>query len=204
MPPPGDEVRELMAGVPTDDPAKNDVAVTPDQSDAYVAVPARNTADEEEIVRVPTAGGTPEQVVAGGSSPAVSPDGTTLNTAVFTVDREATSMAQARRLGPGEEPQTDVSWDATAAFGDGLAVVEMCCDIGFEDRWHNIAVDPADGSIDSLVPDFRLEARHLDSNAGATGLLIVEDGGLEGGDLLRWHGSGSPEVVTSDVVAAAW
>lgn len=259
----GEETRELMSGVPTDDPAKNDVAVTRDQAEAYVAVPSQESGGDTHIVRVPTAGGDHEVVVADGSSPAVSPDGSTLayavhvgdvgdpdprlvlrnlvtgeevrfagtdeplfyisdvewtadgsevvftvgeiNTGVYAVDRNATSMDQARRLGPGEQQGSDLSWRSTAAFGDDLAVVEMCCDAGFEERWRIISVDPADGSVAGpLVPEERIEARHLDSNADATGLLIVEGGGPGGGTLQRWHGSGSPQTVAHDVVVAAW
>lgn len=74
----GEEIRELMDGVPTDDPAKNDVAVSQDQSEAYVTVPPDEAGGGIDIVRVPLDGGEPEVVTADGSSPAVSPDGETL------------------------------------------------------------------------------------------------------------------------------
>lgn len=260
----GQEVRELLAGVRTDDPAKNDIAVTPDQRDAYVALPRQESGGDDHIVRAPVAGGDAEIVVTGGSSPAVSPDGSTLayvtlvgeppglseprlvlrnlvtdeevqftgrdqpfhsiadvawtadgdevvftageiNTGVYAIDRNATSMQQARRLGPGTQQSSELSWRSIAAFGDGLAVVETCCDVGFDERWHVVSVDPTDGSVDGrLVPDERVEATHLDSNATASELLIVTLEGATGGPLLHWDGTGSPDAVAQDVVVAAW
>lgn len=261
----GEEIRELMDGIPTDDPAKNDIAVTPDGSQAYVAVPASESGGDTDIVRVPVAGGEPEVVATDASSPAVSPAGTTLayaehvgdgpghpeprlvrrdlatgdevrlavadadayfyvsdvswtadgqqlaftdgeiNTGVHTIAADATSMSQARRLGPGEEQaDTDLSWSDTAAFGRRLAVTETCCDVG-EERWRVIDVDPGDGSRHgTLMGEQRLEAVHLDSNADASALLAVEGGGLEGGTLRRWNGAGEAHTVADDVIVAAW
>lgn len=73
----GEERRELLDGVPVDDPAGNDVAVTPDGSDAFVVVPPTDPQGDSEIVRLPVDGGTSE-TVAHGTVPAVSPDGDTL------------------------------------------------------------------------------------------------------------------------------
>jgi len=46
-------------------------------------------------------------------------------------------------------------------------------------------------------------AGEINSNAEATGLLIVEGRGPGGGILLRWHGTGTPQAVTGDVIVAA-
>lgn len=259
----GAEIRELMDGIPTDDPAKNDIAVTPDQREAYVAVPGDESGEGTDIVRVPVAGGEPETVVTDAGSPAVSPDGDTLawvvhagdvgdpdprlvrrdlstgeevrlsgsedplhfvsdvtwtadgqqlaftvgeiNTGVYTIAADATSMDQARRLGPGkEQAETDLSWSDTAAFGRRLAVTETCCDVG-EERWRVIDVDPGDGTLHgTLMGEERLEAVHLDSNADGSALLAVDGGGLEGGTLRRWNGAGEAHTITDGVIVAAW
>lgn len=261
----GEELRELMDGIPTDDPAKNDIAVTPDQREVYVAVPAEETGGGTDIVRVPVVGGEPEVVATDATSPAVSPDGDTLayvehvgdgpghpeprlvrrdlgsgdevrlavadedayhyvsevtwtadgqqlaftdgeiNTGVQVIASDATRMEQGRRLGPGRQQGTDMSWSATAAFDQRLAVVETCCDLPREQRWHIQDVDPSDGSLHGrLVADGRVEATHLDSNAEATGLLAVIRGGPDGGRLERWNGAGEAHTVTDDVIVAAW
>jgi putative cell wall-binding protein len=258
----GEEVRELMVGVPTDDPAKNDIAVSPDGSEAYLTVPGEEAGERTDIVRVPTDGDDPA-VVAHGGSPAVSPDGGTLayavhpgdvgdpdprlirrdldtgeevrlagtdeplhfvsdvswtadgqqlalttgeiNTGVHMIDADATSMEAARRLGPGEEPDTEPVWRDTAAFDERLAVTELCCDIPPEQRWHVIDVDPDDGSIHGrLMNEERIEVTHLDSNAEASALLSVAIDGLDGGPLRRWNGAGEAHTVTDGIVAAAW
>lgn len=128
-----------------------------------------------------------------------------IHTRVHLIDRHATSMEQTRRLGPDEERGADASWRETAAIDDQLAVVESCCDPPDEERWHIIEVDPADGAVHGrVVAEERIVATHLDSDADATGLLIVEGGGPEGGALLRWEGSGDPAHVAGEIIAAAW
>ncbi len=259
----GEEIRQLMDGIPTDDPAKNDIAVTPDQREVYVTVPGDESGESTDIVRVPVAGGEPETVATDASSPAISPDGDTLawvvhvgdvgdpdprlvrrdlstgeevrlsgseepfhfvsdvtwtadgqqlaftvgeiNTGVHTIAADAASMDQARRLGPGDEQGTDVSWSETAAFDQRLAVVETCCELPREQAWHIKHVDPSDGSLHGrLMADGRVEATHLDGNAEATGLLAVIRGGPDGGRLDRWNGAGEAHTVTDDVIVAAW
>lgn len=130
-----------------------------------------------------------------------------IHTGLYAVDHDAENLDDARRLGPDlEEDETDeTSWGPVAAFGpDRLAVVEVCCDLPREERWHVIGVDAADGSVQGqLVPEKRVEATHIDSDADGD-LLIVVDGGPTGGQLLRWDGEGDLEEITDRVIVAAW
>lgn len=128
-------------------------------------------------------------------------------TGLYAIDRGAESLDEARRLGPDVEEEGDTtSWGPVAALGDGeLAVVETCCDVPREERWHVVTVGVADGAVGgSLTPAERLEVTHLDGDAQAQRLLMVVAGGPEGGSLLRWDGSGEPEPIAEGVIAAAW
>lgn len=128
-------------------------------------------------------------------------------TGLYAIDRDAESLDEARRLGPDVEAEGDTtSWGPVAALGDGrLAVVETCCDVPREERWHVITVGVAEGDDrGSLTPADRLEVTHLDEDAAAERLLMVVAGGPEGGSLLRWDGSGEPEPIAEGVIAAAW
>ncbi|PSO47422.1 MAG: hypothetical protein BRC32_04425 [Actinobacteria bacterium QS_8_72_14] len=176
----GKPLRQLMS-VPTDDPAKNDLAVTPDRRTAFVTRPG-SAGQPTDIARVPVSGGEPEIVATDASSPAVSPDGETLAyivhryphpgdpdprivlrdlssgqqvmldsggdwhyvselawtadgerlafvsgevlTGVATIDADATSMAQASRVGPPLDGSADRRWTSVAGFEQGLAVVD--------------------------------------------------------------------------------
>lgn len=261
----GEQVRELLDGVRVDDPAANDLAVSPDRDHVFVVAPPDQPGGTSEILRIPVDGGDPESI-AEGSAPAVSPDGTTLayityeertdapgapepflvlqdvdsgertrlareepfhfipdvewttdgsglvftageiHTGLYAVDRGADSLDEARRLGPDldDDPAT-TSWGPVAAFGeDRLAVVETCCDVPREERWHLVEVDLAEGAVTSDLRDERLEVTHLDSDAGADALLMVEGGGPQGGVLLRWDGAAEPERIADDVIVAAW
>lgn len=73
----GRVVRVLAEGIRVDDPAKNAVAVTPDQSTAFFVDPGvvGEAASDAEVLRVPTTGSAAPEVVANGFAPAVSPDG---------------------------------------------------------------------------------------------------------------------------------
>ena len=96
----GEVQRVLVEGVPVDDPAKNDVAVTPSGDAAYVVRPGEG-ADEPTILQVPLDGGDPE-VVATGLAPAVSPDGDRLAYVAFE-GREAQPRIVVRDLADGSE-----------------------------------------------------------------------------------------------------
>lgn len=262
----GEELRELLDGVRVDDPASNDIAVTPDGDDVLVVVPPDEPPGPSEILRIPVDGGEPEGI-AEGTVPAVDPGGGTLayvayeegddpvgtpepvlvlrdldsgeerrlereepfffipdvewtadgeqvvltageiHTGLYAVDREATSLDGARRLGP-ELGQGDgeASWGPIAALGeDQLAVVERCCGVPSEARWQVMAVDATDGTTgEELLPGERVEATHLDSDAGATRLLLVVRGGPDGGRLERWDGQGEAEQIADRVIVAAW
>lgn len=262
----GDEIRELLDGVPVDDPASNDIAVTPDGEDVLVVVPPDEPSGPSEILRIPVDGGEPERL-AEGTVPAVDPSGETLayvayeegddpvgtpepvlvlrdldsgeerrlereepfffipdvewtadgdqvvltageiHTGLYAIDREATTLDDARRLGPDlEQGDGEASWGPIAALGDGqLAVVERCCGVPSEERWHVMAVDTSDGTTgDDLLPGERAEATHLDSDAAATRLLLVAGGGPDGGQLERWDGQGDTEQLADGVIVAAW
>lgn len=129
-----------------------------------------------------------------------------IHTGLYALEADATSLDDARRLGPDVEQGGELSWGPVAAFGpDRLAVVETCCDVPREELWHVTAVDLADGTAHgALLPDDRVEATHLDSDAEAARLLIVVAGGPDGGALLRWDGDGDPEQIADGVIAAAW
>ena len=73
----GDEVRELLDGVRVDDPASNDVVMSPDGADVFVVVPPEEPGGDSEIVRLSVEGAGTE-IIAQGTVPAVSPDGDTL------------------------------------------------------------------------------------------------------------------------------
>lgn len=260
----GDEVRELLDGVRVDDPASNDIAMTPDRAAVFVVVPPDEPPGTSDIVRVPVDGGQ-QETVAQGTVPAVSPDGQTLayvtyeqdgpghpeplvvvqeldsgaetrlarddpfvfipdvewsadgtrvvftageiHTGLHAVAADADSLDQARRLGPDlDENPRRTSWGPVAALDEGrLAVVEACCDLPREDRWHIVEVDATDGTVaGSLIPDERIEATHLDSEAESGDLLMVLRGGPDGGALVRWDGEGEPEQITDGVIVAAW
>lgn len=261
----GEEVRELLDDVAVDDPASNDIAMSPDRTEVFVVVPPDEPPGDSRLMQVPVDGGEAEEI-AQGTVPAVSPDGSTLayveievggeparaepvvvfrdldsdeetrltrevpfffipdvewttdgtqvvftageiQTGLYAVDRDAETLDDARRLGPDlEEDPGGTSWGPVAAFGeDQLAVVEVCCDLPREERWQVIGVDPADGSTQGeLLPEDRVEATHLDSDADAENLLFVVNGGPDGGELLRWDGEGDPEQIHDDVIVAAW
>lgn len=125
-----------------------------------------------------------------------------IRTGVHVMDRVATSLAEARRLGPED---TDGTWSDVAALSDGrLAVIERCCQVPDPnpDRWRILAVDPRDGATGAAVLDRR--AVRIDARADGEGLLVIQDGGPGGGTLLRWHGSGQPRELADDVLVAAW
>ena len=261
----GDEVRDLLDGVRVDDPASNDIAVSPDRTGVFVAIPPDDPEGDSEIVRVPVDGGEPE-TIAVGTAPAVSPDGDTLafvtyeqrtdgpghpdpvvvlhdlasgqesrlaagqhfqfvpdvewtadgaalvftageiHTGLYAVDPDAGSLEASRRLGPDLGQAGTMSWGPVAALADNqLAVVETCCGVPPEERWHITAVDVSEGATDDrLLPGGRIEATHLDSDPDAERLLIVVGGGPGGGELVRWDGTGDPEPITEGVIVAAW
>lgn len=263
----GEEVRELLDDVRVDDPASNDIAVSPDGSDVYVVVPPEEPPGSSSLVVVPTSGGEP-QTIAEGAVPAVSPEGGTLayvafevpedspvdlpdpvlvlrdldsgeemrlsreepfhfipdvewtadgaqvvftageiHTGLYVIDRDAASLDEARRLGPEvDDTGGTTSWGPVAAYGEEqLAVVETCCDVPREERYGVITVDVADGAAQGdLLPEERVEATHLDSDAEAAALLIVVGGGPDGGELLRWDGDGSGEPLAERIIVAAW
>lgn len=122
----GEEVRQLLDGVATEDPAKNDVAVTPDRDAAFVTRPGGAT-EPTDIVRVPVAGGEAEVVATDASSPAVSPDGETL---AYIVHRggvgEPDPRIVRRDLSSGEEVTLD------SAGGDLHYVSELAWTAGGE------------------------------------------------------------------------
>lgn len=71
----GDVRETLLDGVDVTDPSSNDITVTPDGTEVFVVRPVAG--ERSEIVRLHVDGEGPE-VVARGSAPAVSPDGSTL------------------------------------------------------------------------------------------------------------------------------
>ena len=72
----GITTRTLMSGIDTDDPADNHIALAPDHQTAYVSVPGTSGV-ETTIVAVDTITGATTEIAAG-TSPAISPDGSTL------------------------------------------------------------------------------------------------------------------------------
>lgn len=73
----GEEVRELLGDVAVDDPASNDIAMSPDRTEVFVVVPPDEPPGDSRIMRVPVDGGEPDEI-AQGTVPAVSPDASTL------------------------------------------------------------------------------------------------------------------------------
>lgn len=135
-------------------------------------------------------------------------DGTTvvftageIHLGLYAVDQEAASLDDARRLGPDlEVKDRNTSWSPVAAFGeDGLAVAESCCDLPRE-HWEIIEVSATDGSEEGPLIEEGIQATHLDSDADAERLLIVD----RDGQLLRWDGDGPPEEIAEGVVVAGW
>ncbi len=73
----GEEIRELLDGVRVDDPASNDLAVTPDGEFVFVVVPPDEPPGASQVLRLRLEGGDPEPI-AEGTVPAIAPNGETL------------------------------------------------------------------------------------------------------------------------------
>ncbi|PSO51635.1 MAG: hypothetical protein BRC31_06390 [Actinobacteria bacterium QS_5_72_10] len=226
----GKPLRQLMS-VPTDDPAKNDLAVTPDRRTAFVTRPG-SAGQPTDIARVPVSGGEPEVVATDASSPAVSPDGETLAYIVHRYPHpgDPDPRIVLRDLSSGQRVMLDsggdwhyvseLAWTADGerlAFvsgevltgvatidADATSMVDRCCDLAQPRQWRVLHAG-LDGAIHgTLIADGRLEASRVTSNADGSALLAVVDGGPDGGQLVRWNGAGQAHTVTGDVIEAAW
>ena len=126
-------------------------------------------------------------------------------TGLYVVDSDATSLDEAQRIGPVAR-EDGTSWSAVTAFGeDTLAVVETCCDVVDRQRWLVLAVNLSQREVEGgLLPGDRVEASRLDSPSGERRLLYITDLRPGGGTLHRWDGSGEPEAVADEIIAAAW
>lgn len=139
-----------------------------------------------------------------------------IQTGLNVVDADADTLDDARRLGPDARGE-GTSWTAVTAFDDErLAVVETCCGVPDEERWHLVAVHVETGTVEgTLLPEERVEAYQVDSDASDRHLVLVADVRPGGGTLLRWSsptattdgtsGTGDGiETVRDGVVVAAW
>lgn len=126
-------------------------------------------------------------------------------TGLYVVDVDAASLDEAQRIAPVAR-EDGTSWSAVTAFGeDTLAVVETCCDVGDRQRWLVLAVNLSQQEVaGGLLPGDRVEASRLDSPSAERRLVYITDLRPGGGTLHRWDGSGEPEVVADEIVAAAW
>lgn len=195
------------------------VAVDPDaspgQPDPVIVLRDLQTGDQHELRRMGepgfpfiadlawTADGEHVSFVAGE-----------IQTGLYIVRTDADSLDDADRLGPDNRGE-DTSWTAVTPFDDErLAVVETCCGVPDEERWHVIAVHLPSGSVEgTLLPDERVEASVIDSDASTRHFVMVTDLRPGGGTLLRWSSpqgddgvstGGALEEVRGDVVVAAW
>lgn len=110
----------LLEDIPVDDPAKNDIAVTPSGDAAYVVRPSETETDPT-IVHVPLDGGDPADV-AQGLAPAVSPDGERLAYVAFEgegVDAEPRIVV--RQLADGSEREIAPGTEQPFVFISDLA-----------------------------------------------------------------------------------
>lgn len=128
-----------------------------------------------------------------------------IQTGLWVVDRDASTLDAASRLGPTARGD-GTSWRAVTAWDAGrLAVVETCCDVGQRSRWLVLVVHVDTGTVEGgLLPLERVEASVLDSDAGTDDLLYVSGLGPATGSSYRWGGQGTPQLVRSGIVAAAW
>lgn len=128
-----------------------------------------------------------------------------VKTGVHVLARSATSLTEAKRLGP---ESTDASWDEIATLGDDrLAVIERCCNLPAEnpERWRVLEVDATTGAVGGEVfGRDRTEAVLVDDRRDARGMIVVQRGGPGGSPLLRWDGSGELRQIADDVIVAAW
>lgn len=133
-----------------------------------------------------------------------------IQTGLHVVGADADSLDEAVRPGPDDRGE-GTSWTAVTAFDDErLAVVETCCDVPDEERWHVIALHLRSGSVEgTLLPDERVEVFDIDSDSSTQHLVMVTELRPGGGTLQRWSSEGGAaegtlDAVGHDVVVAAW
>lgn len=136
-----------------------------------------------------------------------------IQTGLYLVDVAAAGLDDAVRAGPDNRGE-GTSWTAVTSLDDErLAVVETCCGVPDVERWHVIVLDVPSGSVDGpLLPEERVEASALDSDASSRHIVMVMDQRPGGGTLHRTSlpqsddgsADGVLEAVRDDVVVAAW
>lgn len=137
-----------------------------------------------------------------------------IQTGLSIVDADADTLDDARRLGPDARGE-GTSWTAVTALDDErLAVVETCCGVPGDERWHVVAVHVESGTVEGTVlPEERVEAYRVDSDRSARHFVLVADVRPGGGTLLRWSsptdgtsgtGAAGIRMVRDGVVVAAW
>ena len=137
-----------------------------------------------------------------------------IQTGLYLVEIAAASLDDAVRPGPDNRGE-GTSWTAVTSLDDErLAVVETCCGVPDEERWHVVAVDTTSGAVEgTLLADERVEASVIDSDASGRHIVLVADLRPGGGTLMRSSlpptDDGPPadrelQSVRDDVVVAAW
>jgi hypothetical protein len=129
-----------------------------------------------------------------------------ISTGVHILERTASSLDEAERLGPDD---TEATWNDVASLGTNeLAVIEQCCGQPNPDpqTWHVVTVDATTGEVVGVVfGQDRTEAAVIDDRDDGTGLIAVESRGPDGGPLLRWNGSDSRvRTLADEIIVAAW